>query len=160
MDHDKDWIDLRYSDFESFVDMVESAEVVQHREDILRINLKVFSRTGSPPLSQSQKAPCSKRLYSPSPSKQGALKKRARLRNSMISTNLQRMKPRDGVEACLTDIPKYISPTQKCFVKLESDGKQQHAVVRGNKRQISELERSFEQPKNKPKVILLIKNFM
>ena len=35
MDHDKDWIDLRYSDFVSFVDMVESAEVVQHREDIL-----------------------------------------------------------------------------------------------------------------------------
>ena len=60
--------------------MVESAEVVQHREDILRINLKVFSRTGSPPLSQSQEAPCSKRLYSPSPSKQGALKKRTRLR--------------------------------------------------------------------------------
>ena len=46
MDHDKDWIDPRYSDFESFVDMVESAEVVQHREHILRINLKVFSRTG------------------------------------------------------------------------------------------------------------------
>ena len=80
MDHDKNWIDLRYSDFELFVDMVESAEVVQHKEDILRINLKVFSRTGSPPLSQSQEAPCSKRLYSPSPSKQGALKKRTRVR--------------------------------------------------------------------------------
>ena len=80
MDHDKDWINLRYSDFESFVDVVESAEVVRHREGILQINLKVFSRTGSPPLSQSQEVPCSKRLYSPSPSKQGALKKRTRLR--------------------------------------------------------------------------------
>ena len=55
---------------------------------------------------------------------------------------------RDGVEACLTEIPKYISPTQKCFAKLESDEKQ-HAVVRDNERQISELERSFEQLKNK-----------
>ena len=46
MDHDKGWIDLRYSDFKSFVDMVESVEVVQHREDILRINLKVFAERG------------------------------------------------------------------------------------------------------------------
>ena len=167
MDHDKDWIDLRYSDFESFVDMVESAEVVQHREDILRINLKVFSRTGSPPLSQSQEARCSKRLYSPSPSKQGALKKRTRVRLYLNNEDdgiggaalddidqLAEDEARDGVEACLTDIPKYISPTQKFFAKLEADEKQQHAVVRDNERQISELERTFEQPKNKPKVPL------
>ena len=166
MDHDKDWIDLRYSDFESFVDMVESAEVVQHREDILRINLKVFSRTGSPPLSQSHEAPCSKRLYSTSPSKQGALKKRTRVRLHLNNEDdgigdaalddidqLAEDEARDGVEACLMDIPNYISPTQNFFAKLESDEKQ-HAVVRDNECQISELERSFEQPKNKPKVPL------
>ena len=44
---------------------------------------------------------------------------------------------RDGVEACVTDLPKYISPTQKLFAKLESDEKQQHSVVRDNERQIS-----------------------
>jgi hypothetical protein len=52
------------------------------------------------------------------------------------------------------DKHKYISPTQKFFAKLESDEKQLLAVVRDKEREISELERSFQQPKDKPKVPL------
>ena len=43
MDCDKDWIHHRCCDFDSFVYMVESAEIIPDREDILRITLKVCS---------------------------------------------------------------------------------------------------------------------
>ena len=80
MDSDKDWIDLRCSDFESFVDMVESAEIVPDREDILRVTLKV-SNVASP-LSKPNEVSL-KRLYSPSPtSKQNVSKRRTRLKYS------------------------------------------------------------------------------
>lgn len=78
MDSDKDWIDLRCSDFESLVDMVESAEIVPDREDILRVTLKVSNIAS--PLSQPNEV-SSKRLYSPSPtSKQNVSKRRTRLK--------------------------------------------------------------------------------
>ena len=41
MDQDKDWVDLRRDDTESFSDMIFSAEAVSHRENLHRIMLKV-----------------------------------------------------------------------------------------------------------------------
>jgi hypothetical protein len=53
MDRDKDWIDHRCCDFDSFVYMVESAEIIPDRRGYftVRITLKVCSNRR--PLSQS-----------------------------------------------------------------------------------------------------------
>ena len=82
MDSDKDWIDLRCDDFDSLVDMIETAEPIPNREDAVRIVLKVSSDPSSKSSEISSK---SKRFYSPSPnSKQNTSQKRFRSNSAMI----------------------------------------------------------------------------
>ena len=172
MDRDKDWIDLRCSDFESFVDLVESAEVVPDRQDILRITLKVASSAGSSQLSQCHEAPSkSKRFYSPSPnSKQSISKKRTKVKidltdsqsdaDGIVGTaldDIEQLAQDEALDEAETREMKpyeYISPTQKFFAKLESEEQRLLAVVREKEFEVSELENSCQQPKDQAKVPL------
>lgn len=172
MDHDRDWIDLRCYDFESFVDMVESAEVIADREDILRITLKVSGNPGSSLLSQScEVASKSKRMYSPSPGKQNISKKRTRIKPNLNSESdyeddevagtalddidqLEQDEARDEADARETVRNDYVSPTQKFFAKLELNEQRLLTLVRKQEIAISQLVQSFEKPKNSPKVPL------
>ena len=148
MDSDNDWIDLRCSDFESLVDMVESAEMVPDREDILRVTLKV-SNVASP-LSKPNEVSL-KRLYSPSPTnKQNVSKRRTRLK--LTHHENDDAFPLINNDRRPQEAEQYISPTQIYFEKLETEEQQLQTVVREKERELFELEQSFKEPKDNAKV--------
>ena len=101
MDSDKDWIDLRCDDFDSLVDMIETAEPIPDREDAVRIVLKVSSDPSSKePATQatssqsSEISSKSKRFYSPSPnSKQNTSQKRFRSKRNLNDNHEDNSRP-------------------------------------------------------------------
>ncbi|KAK3728258.1 hypothetical protein QZH41_006725 [Actinostola sp. cb2023] len=125
LDRSLDWIDLSQEDMDSFIDMVETAQVVPERDNILRITLKV-SNIVSPAYKQVLPSDTGKRIHSPSPVK---IKKRSRSRLDY--------KPASTVNV-------YVTPTQKLFDKLQTDKRELQSKVAKKEHELRELEQSFE----------------
>lgn len=125
LDRSLDWIDLSQEDMDSFIDMVETAQVVPERDNILRITLKI-SNIVSPAYKQVLPSDTGKRIHSPSPVK---IKKRSRSRL-------------DYEPASTVNV--YVTPTQKLFDKLQTDKRELQSKVAKKEHELRELEQSFE----------------
>ena len=134
LDSSGDWIDLRDDDFDTFVDMIETATIVPERENILRITLKV-SNIASPNTALT----AAKRLHSPSPVKTSASFGSGvgkRVRGKLM---LGEVKTVEGSSSS----NDYVAPTQLFFQKLNTDKSDLQAKVRRMEQEISDLEESF-----------------
>ena len=171
MDSDKDWIDLRCDDFDSLVDMIETAEPIPDREDAVRIVLKVSSDPSSKePATQatssqsSEISSKSKRFYLPSPnSKQNTSQKRFRSKRNLNDNHEDNSRPTlinlgdDNQTSVVEDEPvgfeypnieQYISATQKYFDKVETDEQKLRVTIEEKEQDLLELEESFREPED------------
>ena len=147
LDSDQDWIDLHPDDFESFLDMIETAQVDTTRENIKKVTLKIHGNEAG-----------TKRVANFSPSPVAAVSGTVRANNSPSTSKPQRKKsksvaqrlfpnadPRDKFPEVNTSKTKYVSPTQKFFDKLEKEIQERGHALRKKRDELLHIEQSFSQ---------------
>ncbi len=147
LDSDQDWIDLHPDDFESFLDMIETAQVDTTRENIKKVTLKIRGNEAG-----------TKRVANFSPSPVAAVSGTVRANNSPSTSKPQRKKsksvaqrlfpnadPRDKFPEVNTSKAKYVSSTQKFFDKLEKEIQEREHVLRKKRDELLHIEQSFSQ---------------
>ena len=149
LDSDQDWIDLDVDDFESFLDMIETAQVDTTRENIKKVTLKLRETEAG-----------TKRVANFSPSPVAAVSGSARANNSPSTSKPQRKKTKSAAQRLFpnadlrdkfpevnTSKTEYVIPTQKFFGKLEKEIQEREHVLRKKRDELLHIEQSFMQSK-------------